>query len=486
MMTWYLLIPILLPLIGTCFVPFMREARERAQLLGALFVVELACTALAAWKCSGTLVLFSVGSFEVALLADGMGKFFAVITAAMFCAAGIFGFEYLSGDEHPRRYHIFYLLTLFALEGLAFSANLFTFYLFYELMTFLSMPMVLHEGTDKARRAAFTYLGYSLFGASLALFGFVFANRFCSSLDFVPGGNLNFLALSSNTGLALAAAFCMLLGFAGKAGLLPLHAWLPIAHPEAPAPASAVLSGVITKGGVLGIIRVAYYVFGAEFLRGTWVQTTLLVLALCTVFMGSMLAYKEQLLKRRLAYSTVSQVSYVLFGLFLFCETGLTGALLQVVFHALAKVCLFLCAGALIHYTHHTRVSEFRGVGRQMPLVMWCFALAGLSLVGIPPLGGFVSKWYLAQGGLEQLGVLGGSLGAGVLLISALLTAGYLLGIVRDAFFPGADFQEEVLAEKPRWTMRLPLALLAAALVVLGVWPTGLVSVIGGFAAAIL
>lgn len=486
MMTWYLLIPILLPLVGACFVPFMRAARERAQLLGALFAVELVCTALAAWKCSGTLVLFTVGGFEFALLADGMGKFFAVITAAMFAAAGIFGFEYLSGDEHPRRYHIFYLLTLFALEGLAFSANLFTFYLFYELMTFLSMPLVLHEGTDKARRAAFKYLGYSLLGACLALFGFVFADRFCSTLDFVPGGSLNFLALSSHTGLALAAAFCMLLGFACKAGLLPLHAWLPIAHPEAPAPASAVLSGVITKGGVLGIIRVAYYVFGASFLRGTWVQTTLLVLALCTVFMGSMLAYKEQLLKRRLAYSTVSQVSYVLFGLFLFCEAGLTGALLQVVFHALAKVCLFLCAGALIHYTHRTRVPDFKGIGRQMPWVMWCFALAGLSLVGIPPLGGFVSKWYLAEGGLTQLGVLGGSLGAGVLLISALLTAGYLLGIVRDAFFPGAAFQEEELAAKPGWAMKLPLAVLAAALVVLGLWPTGLVSLIGGFAAAIL
>ena len=182
----------------------------------------------------------------------------------------------------------------------------------------------------------------------------------------------------------------------------------------------------------------------------------------------------------------MSQVSYVLFGLFLFCEAGLTGALLQVVFHALAKVCLFLCAGALIHYTHRTRVPDFKGIGRQMPWVMWCFALAGLSLVGIPPLGCFVSKWYLAEGGLTQLGVLGGSLGAGVLLISALLTAGYLLGIVRDAFFPGAEFQQEELAAKPGWAMKLPLAVLAAALVVLGVWPTGLVSLIGGFAAAIL
>lgn len=485
-MTWYLLIPILLPLAGACFVPFLGEGRERRQLLGALFAVELACAALAAWKCSGTLVLFTVGGFEVALLADGMGKFFAVLTAALFCAAGFFGFEYLSGDEHPRRYHVFYLLTLFALEGLAFSANLFTFYLFYELMTFLSMPLVLHEGTDRARRAAFRYLGYSLLGASLALFGFVFADRFCTTLDFVAGGSLNSLAVAGNTQLALAAAFCMLLGFGGKAGLLPLHAWLPIAHPEAPAPASAVLSGVITKGGVLGIIRVAYYVFGAAFLRGTWVQTVLLALALATVFMGSMLAYKEQLLKRRLAYSTVSQVSYVLFGLFLFCGAGLSGALLQVVFHALAKVCLFLCAGALIHYTHHTRVPEFKGIGRQMPWVMWCFALAGLSLVGIPPLGGFVSKWYLAEGSLDQLGLLWGGLGAGVLLISALLTAGYLLGVVRDAFFPGEEFEEEALAEKPGWLMKLPLAVLAAALVLLGLWPTGLLNAIGGIAAGIL
>ena len=486
MMTWYLLVPILLPLLGAVCVPFLKESKERAQTLTALFAVETVCTALAAWKCSGSITLLRVGGFELALAADGMGKFFSVLMAAMFLAAGVFGFEYLSHDEHPTLYHIYYLLSLFALQGLAFSANLFSFYFFYELMTLLSMPLVLHERTEAAVKAAVKYLGYSLFGASLALFGFFFAQRFCATTTFTPGGGMSSLALTGHTQLALAAAFCMMLGFGGKAGILPLHAWLPAAHPEAPAPASAVLSGVITKGGVLGIIRVAYYLFGAEFLRGTWVQYALLGLALATVFTGSMLAYKETLLKRRLAYSTVSQVSYVLFGLFLFSSTGLAGALLQVVYHALAKVCLFLCAGAVIHYTGFTRTTQLRGIGKQMPWVLWCFALAGLSLIGIPPLGGFVSKWYLAQGGLEVLGTLWGGVAAGVLLVSALLTAGYLLGIVRDGFFPGEGFQIPPLEHRPGLWMRLPLAGLAAALLVLGAWPTGLLSVIGRFAAAVL
>ena len=172
-----------------------------------------------------------------------------------------------------------------------------------------------------------------------------------------------------------------MIGFGCKAGMYPLHAWLPTAHPVAPAPASAVLSGIITKCGVLAIIRTTYYLFGVDFVRGTWVQNVILVLAIGTIFMGSMLAYREKMLKKRLAYSSISQVSYVLFGVFLMTPQALCGALLQVVAHAIAKNALFLSAGAVIYKTGHTYVNELKGIGKQMPIGMICFTIASLSPV---------------------------------------------------------------------------------------------------------
>ena len=291
----------------------------------------------------------------------------------------------------------------------------------------------------------------------------------------VQGADLS----GANANTKLWGGILMALGFGCKAGMFPLHAWLPTAHPVAPSPASAVLSGIITKGGIIAIIRVTYYLFGVDFLRGTWAQTALLVLSIVTIFMGSMLAYKEKLLKKRLAYSTVSNVSYVVFGLMLMCPAGFMGALLQVVFHAVAKNILFLCAGAIIYKTHKTYVSELKGIGKEMPIVMWTFALAALSLIGIPPTSGFVSKWYLAQGGLlPQAGMLG-LVGVAVLMVSALLTAGYLMSIVVNGFFPGKDFDYASLQKKePNYLMTVPLVLLSIAVVGFGMMPAPLMQAI--------
>jgi len=346
-------------------------------------------------------------------------------------------------------------------------------------MTLLSFPLVLHEGTEAARSAAMKYLGYSLFGAALALFGFFVAYPATENAAFLPGGSLH----GEATPVQLAASLAMIVGFGGKAGMIPLHDWLPTAHPEAPAPASAVLSGVITKGGVLGIVRTVYYLYGAENLRGTYVQQTVLVLALLTVFTGSMLAYKEKILKKRLAYSTVSQVSYVVFGLMLLNVSGFAGALLQAVFHAVAKVCLFLCAGAFICKTGKTRVEQLEGIGRSMPLALFCFAVAGLSLIGIPPFAGFVSKWYLAAGSLAAFPAYGW-VGAAVLLVSALLTAGYLLPPVSHGFFPGEEFPFERI--DCGWCIRVPLCALAAAALLLGLFPSALLGWLSGLAAGLV
>ena len=313
--------------------------------------------------------------------------------------------------------------------------------------------------------------------------------------------------ISVNEGLFLAAMCCILIGFGAKAGMFPLHGWLPTAHPVAPAPASAVLSGVITKSGVLAILRIVYFVAGPETIRGTWVQQAWIVLTLLTVFMGSMLAYREPVLKKRLAYSTVSQVSYVLFGLSVLEPVAFTGALSHIVFHSLIKNALFLCAGAIIVITGRTQVKEMRGLGSQMPALLGCYTIVSLALVGIPPASGFVSKWYLATGALASGTGMFAWLGPVVLLVSALLTAGYLLPLTIQGFFPGHGEEREgqesreeensknITArdqsginqkqEPPVW-MLVPIGILTAGALLLGCFPGGLLDFLNTIAAMVL
>ena len=376
-------------------------------------------------------------ALKIAFRADEVSLLFAALTTLMWLVVGVYSLGYMAHEKNKKRYAFFYILVYFVLLGLDFSANLVTMYLFYELMTLSSMPLILHEMKEESISAAMKYLFYSVAGAFLALFGIFVLSQAAPSMDFVAGGSM---AGMENEGLVLSGVFMMLLGFGAKAGMFPLHAWLPIAHPVAPAPASAVLSGVITKSGVLAIIRTVFFVTGADMIRGSWVQKVWMVLALLTIVMGSMKAYDEKVLKKRLAYSTVSQVSYVLFGLATLHPVGIAGALLHVIFHSTAKDLLFMGAGSIIHQTGKTMVTELRGIGRKMPVTLGCFAFASLSLVGIPPFAGFFSKWYLANGSLSA-GMTGFSWsGPVVLLLSALLTAGYLFPVVVQGFLPGKIF----------------------------------------------
>ena len=473
MYSYLLLLAVLLPALAGSSMGLLKASHSRNILFVEVMGLTLVCAVGCAVLNNGMAGAVDMGLFAFRLGADRISHLFAVLFAALFLLAGVFSLEYNLHDRNQGRFNAFFLLTLAAMMGLSYSQNLFTFYFFYECMTLLSMPLVFHEGTKESMDAALKYLGYSLFGAALVLFGFFYAGQFCESTNFMEGGSFN-AAGQAHIPMALAAAFCLMLGFACKAGMVPLHQWLPVAHPVAPAPASAVLSGCITKAGVLGILRCAYFVFGADVLRGTWVQSALTVLALITVFTGSMLAYRERLLKRRLAWSTVSQVSYVLFGLFQFTPVGFAGALLQAVFHAVSKTALFLFAGAVIHQSRKTRVDELTGLGKKMPVVYGCFAFASLSLVGIPPFAGFVSKWNLAVGGLSALGTLG-VVGAAVLLISAILTAGYLFPLIILGCTEDGSFDRSL---EPGWKMLVPLLVLALALLALGICTAPLGSVV--------
>lgn len=461
--------------------PFTATGRRTLYLVSILLLSACAGTAVwLAWTGDRQVELFElVDGMPLYFYADDLGKLFVTVVSVIWVITGIYCYSYLKEEGGDMRFLGCYLALYGVLVGQCFAGNLVTMYLFYELMTLVSTPLVMHNRSREAIMAGLKYLFFSLCGAYGGLFGIFVLNRYCDTLVFLPGGSLTPEMAVTYAGILQVAVFAMLLGFGAKAGMLPLHAWLPTAHPVAPSPASAVLSGVIVKFGVFAMIRVVFYVVGAEFLRGTWVQYAWMTLALCTVFMGSMLAFREPVLKKRLAYSTVSQLSYIVFGLSLLQPTAFTGAMLHVVGHAVIKCGLFLTAGVFLSKYHYHRVSELDGIGRKMPMVLWCYTVFALGLVGMPFTAGFVSKWRLAIGSLQSGVGVYAVLGPIVLLISALLTAGYLMPITMRGFFPGRQ-QERAEAtqktEEPGWSMLGPLLLLAVLTVLLGTFPGSLIA----------
>ncbi len=502
-MSLLLLVPIVVPvLMGVYLLLSLSVEKRRGEekkepgpeelkkLHRQVFLVLAASAAVAvvtAWSGDHSVTLFELlAGIPVYFHIDSLGRLFVTLISVVWVLVGVYSFVYMKHEGKEKRFYGFYLIVYGVLMALCCSGNLVTLYMFYEIMTLTSMPLVLHNGSHEAIMAALKYLFYSMCGAYLGLFGIFFLYKYCDTLTFAAGGTLNLTLAAQNSGILLAAVFGMLVGFGAKAGMFPLHAWLPTAHPVAPSPASAVLSGIIAKAGVLSIIRVVFYIVGPDFLRGTWVQYAWMTLALLTIFMGSMLAFREPVFKKRLAYSTVSQVSYILFGLAVLTPTGMTGALLHVVFHAVIKCTLFLTAGVVLFQFGKTRVEELYGIGKQIPKTLWCFTFASLALIGIPPTSGFVSKWYLAQGALEAPIGPFRYIGPAVLLISALLTAGYLLPITTNGFFPGGKVDVSKLEKKePAPAMLVPLIILAALAVLFGLIPNPLIRYAGQIASAV-
>lgn len=502
-----ILFPILVPitagmiLLAGSFADHLKGKKDSGNHRGLhiFFMTILSLSVLAAlylaWTGEKSLTLFRlVGDIPVFFRIDGIGRFFVTVVSVVWMLVGVYSLGYMRHEGDEKRYFGFYLALYGVLVGLDFSGNLVTMYLFYEIVTLASFPLVLHNGSRESTMAALKYLFYSMCGAYAGLFGIFFLNKYTDTLAFTAGGTLGDIA--GREGILLVAAFAMLAGFGAKAGMFPLHAWLPAAHPVAPSPASAALSAVIVKSGVLAVIRMVYYIVGPEFLRGTWVQYAWMTLALLTVFMGSLLAYREKVFKRRLAYSTVSQVSYILFGLSLLSDQGLLGALVHVAGHAVMKSGLFLVAGVFLYQFGYTKVEQLTGLGKKMPVTMWCYTIFSLGLIGVPPTVGFVSKRYLAEGALAQGGVFGALssggmlppgeigifswLGPAALLLSALLTAGYLLPVMMKGFFPGEEAcGKDLKREEPARCMLLPLLILAALTLALGIVPGPLTSFIG-------
>jgi multicomponent Na+:H+ antiporter subunit D len=365
-------------------------------------------------------------SFEL----EPLGMLFALVASGLWIVTSIYAIGYMRGHEeqHQTRFFVCFAVAIFGAMGVALSGNMFTLFVFYEVLTLSTYPLVTHHGTEKAMRGGRVYLGV-LMTTSIAflLLAVALTWTLAGTLDFRPGGILEGKASNLTLGILLA-----LYAFGtGKAALMPFHRWLPAAM-VAPTPVSALLHAVaVVKAGVFTIMKVVVYIFGIDTLWNSGTSEWLMYVAGFTVLAASIVALKKDNLKARLAYSTVSQLSYIVLGAALANPWGVIGGSMHIAMHAFGKITLFFCAGAIYVATHKTEVSDMQGIGRTMPVTTFAFLIGSLSVIGVPPLGGSWSKWYLALGAAEAHQAIF----VGVLMISSLLNIAYLMPVVVRGFF---------------------------------------------------
>lgn len=491
MKEYMILIAILLPIIGGALVPLL-PFKKRTHMMIFLETVVIATTVLV-WALLlnrpseiFTLTNFT-GNLSIAFKLDGLGMVFAGLVSALWPLAVLYSFEYMKHEGHEKTFFMFYTMTYGVTLGISFSGNLLTMYFFYELLTLVTVPLVMHTLSREAILASRKYLYYSLGGAAFAFIGLIFVIIYGSSINFVWGGVLDLARVGNRTNVLLLIYVFAFFGFGVKAAICPFNSWLPKAG-VAPTPVTALLHAVaVVKSGAFAIMRLTYFCFGVEFLKGTWAQNVVMVVVIFTIVYGCSRAVKETHFKRRLAYSTISNLSYILFGVVIMTPLGLLGALSHMVFHAVMKICSFFCAGAVMYKTGKSYVHELDGMGRKMPKVFTMFTIAALALMGVPGLAGFISKWNLATAAVQSDNVLA-YVGIGALLISALLTAIYMLSISVRAFFPGKDFDYETIADvkDPNWMMIVPLAIFCIAIVIFGIYSAPLIDFLSQVANGII
>jgi len=369
-------------------------------------------------------------NIDLVLVAGPIALFFGALSSVLWFLTTIYAIGYFEGSQHRSRFFGFFSLCITATLGVAFSGNLMTFLIFYEMLTLVAYPLIVHKGTEEARLAGQTYLKYTIFGGTLLLLGTVWLYTLTGTLEFTPRGFIETIA--EDHYVALVVIFILLItGFGVKAALVPLHGWLPLAM-VAPAPVSALLHAVaVVKAGAFGIVLVVYEVFGVERAELMGLTKPLAAIAAITIIYGSIRALYQDDLKRRLAYSTVSQVSYIILGVAIVGPIATIGGVVHLVHQGVMKITLFFTAGNFAETLGIHKISEMNGVGRRMPLTMTAFTIGALGMIGIPPIAGFISKWYLGLGALEA------DEGWVILILigSSLLNAGYFLPILYRAWF---------------------------------------------------
>ena len=464
-----LLASIFLPLLGGACLPLFRFRSRRARSLYTGLITLLTSCLVWAQILGGARpeirLLQMTDALSIIFRMDRLSVVFAGLIAFLWPIAVLYAHEYMAHEERESSFFAWYTMSYGVTLAVACAENYFTLYVFYELLTLVTMPLVLHKKDARSVHAARKYLYYSITGAALGFIGLIFLLTY-GRVDFLPGGALTPEAVSGLEGLLRLVFVLSFVGFGTKAALFPMHAWLPMAS-VAPTPVTALLHAVaVVKAGAFAVIRLIDYSFGTWLLEDTWAQTVCLLLASFTIVYGSVMAVREQHLKRRLAYSTVSNLSYILMGAALMTNAGLTGALTHLVFHALMKITLFYCAGAILVKTNREYVQEMRGLARVMPFTCAVFTFASLALTGVPPLLGFASKWNLATAAIDS-GLIAGYVGAGALIVSAVLTAVYLLSVVVPMY--ARPLEGTLPAEKcdPGLPMKLSLGVLCLAMLVM-------------------
>ena len=431
---------LVIPFAGAALIPVFHRRpnlRESVTLLTALalfFVVLSLLPPILAGTQPEALNLEVVPGLALAFKVEPLGLLFAVVASALWIVTSIYSIGYMRANNEPRQtsYYVCFAVALGSTMAIAFAKNLFTLFLFYEALTLSTYPLVTHKADAEAIRAGRVYLIMLLGTSTVLLLPAIVATWvLAGSIDFTAGGILEGKASGWVRGILLAL---YVFGI-GKAAIMPLHSWLPAAM-VAPTPVSALLHAVaVVKAGVFAIVKVMVYVFGIEALRTSGHSGWLIYVAGATVIVASLIALRQDNLKRLLAYSTVSQLSYVVLAAAILAPISVVGAAMHIAAHAVSKITLFFAAGSIYTATHKTEVSELKGIGRRMPWTMGAFAVGALSMIGVPPTAGFLAKWFMLSGAMQA----GQWLAVGVIILSTLLNAAYFLPIVVSAFFREPD-----------------------------------------------
>ena len=468
-----MLVAMLLPLLGAVGIVITRHSpnvREAVTLVTAALVTVLVIIIANRFLQGETFALTvaePLPGISIAFKIEALGMLFALVAGLLWIVTSIYAIGYMRGhnEKNQTRFYAAFAVAISSTLGIAFSDNLFTLFLFYELLTLSTYPLVTHSGTAEARKGGRVYLGI-LLGTSIGLFlaGILVTWLVTGSITFQEGGILKGKLDPAWAGLL----YALFLFGIGKAAVMPFHRWLPAAM-VAPTPVSALLHAVaVVKAGVFTLLKVTIYIFGGDFILSNDVTGGLIWVAAATILLASMVAMTKDNLKARLAYSTVSQLSYIVLGAMLASKSALVGASMHIAMHAFSKITLFFAAGAIYVATHKKLVSELDGLGRAMPITFGAFLIGALSIIGLPMFGGMWSKWYLGLGAVET----GQLLLLGVLMVSSLLNIAYLLPIPVRAFFstPASGEHHTEIKEAPK-TILLAMLITSSACIILFFYP---------------
>ncbi|MEI8139264.1 MAG: monovalent cation/H+ antiporter subunit D family protein [bacterium] len=480
-----LLLAILAPLIGSAAVMLTGKrpnVRETCSFITATILFGTVVSLLPAVLAGEKLVyhLFSIlPGVSVTLRADAFSMVFALVASSLWMVTVIYSMGYMRGShEHAQtRFNACFALALFGAIGCAFSDNLFTLYLFYEIVSISTYPLVAHHQDQEGYEGARKYLTYLTATAKgLVLPAMIMTYVLCGTLDFSLNIRDGIFPSDASRVMVTITYICLILGFA-KNGIMPFHSWLPGAM-VAPTPVSALLHAVaVVKVGVFSTTRVMLFLFGVVKMDDFNLGIPTAYFVSFTILAASLIALSKNNLKARLAYSTVSQLSYVILGVALLTPVGIEGGIVHIVNHAFAKITLFFCAGAIYVASHKKDISDMKGLGRVMPFTFAAFGIAALSMIGVPPVGGFISKWFLLVGAMDaaQIGIVV------VLLLSTILNIGYFAPVVYSAFFgkPADPHAYDGVREAPL-TMVVPLLITASLSVAVGIYPDFFLNLIKG------